>query len=459
MDLLPIMGEIFDNINEGIYILDRKGDYIYCNRAFLALTNAPSKEAILSLNAFRLIPEGRVTKSVAVMAYEQKKKLSIINNVSSPNGNRYRQMATATPIFDGMGEIEYMLVEMIRLDVFKRRYQQAILNEDENSVEVALTDQEEVPRTFVAESPAMKAVLAMAEQVARVDSTVLILGETGTGKEVLANFLHSHSARADKPMVEINCAALPENLLEAELFGYEKGSFTGALNTGKPGMVEEANGGTLFLDEINSLPLALQGKLLRVLESHKSKRIGSVREQEIDFRLLAATNQDLRAQVEAGTFRADLFYRINVVPIVIPPLRDRREDIVPLVLFFLDHFCKKYGRHKVFTRNVLDQMVHYDWPGNVRELQNAVESAMNVANSSILRRKDFSQMEQRMQARKRRQVGSTGDFRLRPARQAFEKELIRDALTAAGGSRVKAAELLDISRTVLYEKMEQYQLK
>lgn len=189
----------------------------------------------------------------------------------------------------------------------------------------------------------MRALLDMAKQVAGVDSTILISGETGTGKEVLANFIHRHSHRADRPMVEINCAALPENLLEAELFGYEKGAFTGALNTGKPGMVEEANGGTLFLDEINSLPLALQGKLLRVLESHKSKRLGAVSEREIDFRLLAATNQDLKTCVEKGSFRADLYYRLNVIPLEIPPLRNRREDIIPLALFFLDHFCKNMG--------------------------------------------------------------------------------------------------------------------
>ena len=320
MEKFPFLSEVFDSINEGIYILNRQGDYIYCNSAFLKMVGATRDDA-LGLNAFRLVPEGQVSISVAVMAFEQKKKLSVVNNVCTPKGYHYRQLATATPIFDSVGEIEYMLVEMVRLDLFKKRYQQAILDEDLDCIEVpGLGDSVgDRPETFVAESQSMRALLDMAKQVAGVDSTILISGETGTGKEVLANFIHRHSHRADRPMVEINCAALPENLLEAELFGYEKGAFTGALNTGKPGMVEEANGGTLFLDEINSLPLALQGKLLRVLESHKSKRLGAVSEREIDFRLLAATNQDLKTCVEKGSFRADLYYRLNVIPLEIPP--------------------------------------------------------------------------------------------------------------------------------------------
>lgn len=379
------LAEIFDNINEGIYILDRDGNYIYCNNAFIKMVQA-TREAVLSLNAFRLVPEGQVSVSVAVMAFEQKKKLSIVNNVITPKGYRYRQLATATPIFDANGEIEYMLVEMVRLDLFKTRYQQAILCEDEHSIEIpelsAALDQNE--DKVIAESPVMKALLRTAAQVAKTDSTVLITGETGTGKEVIANFIHHSSLRSKKPMVAINCAALPENLLEAELFGYEKGSFTGALNSGKPGLVESANGGTLFLDEINSLPLSLQGKLLRVLESRKSKRLGAVKEREIDFRLLAAANQDLKACMADGTFRSDLYYRLNVVPLELPPLRTRREDIIPLATFFLANFCQKYSRTKVFTRQALRQLESYDWPGNIRELKNVVERLLVTSAAGIV---------------------------------------------------------------------------
>jgi len=255
-----LMAEIFDNINEGIYILNRKGDYIYCNNAFLKMVGATREEA-LRLNAFQLIPEGQVSVSVAVTAFTEKKKVSVVNNVLTPKGYHYRQLATATPIFGSGGEVEYMLVETVRLDLLAKRYQQAILYEDDSTIEVPALSPERTraKETIIADSPAMQAILQTAAQVAQTDSTVLISGETGTGKEVLAKYIHRNSSRADAPIIEINCAALPENLLEAELFGYTKGAFTGALNTGKPGLIEAAHGGTLFLDEINSLPLALQG--------------------------------------------------------------------------------------------------------------------------------------------------------------------------------------------------------
>ena len=236
-----LLAEIFDNINEGIYILNRKGDYIYCNNSFLKMVGATREEA-LSLNVFKLIPDGQVSVSVGVLAFAEKKKLSVVNNVLTPKGYHYRQMATATPIFGSDGEVEYMLVETVRLDLLAKQYQQAILYEDDSTIEVPghSLERAKAQETVIADSPAMKAVLETAGQVAQTDSTILISGETGTGKEVLANFIHRSSLRAGDPIIEINCAALPENLLEAELFGYEKGSFTGALNTGKPGLIEAA---------------------------------------------------------------------------------------------------------------------------------------------------------------------------------------------------------------------------
>lgn len=470
MEKSPFLGEIFDNINEGVYILNRQGDYIYCNSAFLKMVGATREDA-LKLNAFRLVPEGQVSVSVAVLAFEQKKKLSIINNVVTPKGYRYRQMATATPIFDSVGEVEYMLVEMIRLDLFKKRYQKAILAEDESCIDLGSFGDgpDAAAPSFVAESPAMKALLAVAAQVAQVDSTVLICGETGTGKEVLTNFIHSHSRRSRQPMVEINCAALPENLLEAELFGYERGAFTGALDAGKPGMVEQANGGTLFLDEINSLPLALQGKLLRVLESRKSKRLGAVAEREIDFRLLAATNQDLKSAVEAGSFRADLYYRLNVIPLEIPPLRERREDIAPLALFFLDQFCQKYGRNKVFSKTVFEQMQRYDWPGNVRELKNVVErllitSAIGTMEiyqvpGNLLGGAEKEPLPAQIYPASWESVYQydPAAFSLKSYMDLCEKQVIADALKRCGSS-YKAAALLKTDQSTVVRKRHKYGL-
>ena len=226
----------FDNLSQGIYILDHAGNYIYCNRAFLDMVEA-DREDILQLNTFQLVPEGQVSKSVGASALEQKQQLTIINTVVTPKGLRYRQLATATPIFDNMGDVVYVLVETTRLEEMTRRYQTALLVEDSSCVDLYTgASVTPAPAEVVAESPAMRTLLALAGHLAQVDATVLLTGETGAGKEVLAQYLHSHSPRSNRELVEINCAALPENLLEAELFGYERGAFTGALNTGRPGL-------------------------------------------------------------------------------------------------------------------------------------------------------------------------------------------------------------------------------
>ena len=465
-----LLAEIFDNINEGIYILNRKGDYIYCNNSFLKMVGA-TREEVLSLNAFKLIPEGQVSVSVAVLAFSEKKKLSVVNNVLTPKGYHYRQMATATPIFGSSGDVDYMLVETVRLDLLAKRYQQAILYEDDRTIEVPdhSLERARAQETIIADSPAMKAVLQTAEQVAQTDSTVLISGETGTGKEVLAKFIHRSSLRADAPIIEINCAALPENLLEAELFGYEKGAFTGALNTGKPGLIEAANGGTLFLDEINSLPLALQGKFLRVLESHKSKRLGAVNEQEIDFRLLAATNQSLKQCVVGGTFRADLYYRLNVIPLEIPPLRNRPEDIVPLATFFLGYYCKRYNRTKVLSRGVLEQMKAYDWPGNVRELKNVVERLLVTSSAGTMEiYQDLAPLVGVESVRSTPPEIYPADweafyqfdpehFSLKSYMEFCEKQVLADALKRCPSS-YKAAALLKTDQSTIVRKRQKYGL-
>ena len=471
MDQLPFQSDIFDHVNEGIYILDRRGNYIYCNQAFLKMVGAAREEA-LSLNAFQLIPEGQVSFSVAVQAFEQKKRLTIINNVVTPKGYHYRQLATATPIFDGQGEVAYMLVEMMRLDLFRRRYQQAILQENEHTIVVPDPDarQENPEEHVVAESAAMVRMLGMAAQVAATDSTVLLLGETGTGKEMLAHYLHQRSGRAGRPLVEVNCAALPENLLEMELFGYERGAFTGALSTGKEGLIEAADGGTLFLDEINSMPLSIQGKLLRVLESRRSKRLGAVKERKIDFRLLAATNQDLKLCVERGTFRSDLYYRINVVPLEIPPLRDRREDIIPLALHFLELYCQKYGRLKTLTRRATEQLRQYDWPGNVRELKNAMERVVVTSASGVTEIEQIPEFLLADAVPPERAHGEpacsdwhspprydSDGFSLKEYLEDCEKAILSDVLKTCGSTH-KAAKFLRIEQSTIVRKKQKYGL-
>lgn len=307
------------------------------------------------------------------------------------------------------------------------------------------------------------AVLRLKEQItqaARSTSTVLIEGETGSGKELIAHSIHAMSMRKAANFVRVNCSAIPAELMESEFFGYAAGAFTGAAKKGKIGRFELANGGSIFLDEVNLLTSTMQPKFLRVLQEMEVDPVGADKSVPIDVRVIAASNIPLELLVEAGQFRSDLYYRLNVIRIQAPPLRERKEDIPLLVENFISRLNYQLGMViEGVGPGAMDLLMSYDWPGNVRELQNAVESAMNAADSPILRKKDFRQVEERLKSRQRRVVAGPGDFRLRPARQAFERELIRDALAAAGGNRARAAQMLDISRTVLYEKMEQYSLK
>lgn len=290
--------------------------------------------------------------------------------------NTFRQMVISTPIFDETGKVRNILAVVRPLDMMNSLYQQA----SQSATVSAFTGVGSTPpvtgKALIAESPAMQGILTTVATVAAVDSAVLITGESGTGKEVIAQFIHDASPRNKRDLIVINCASLPENLLEAELFGYEKGAFTGAAPGGKMGLFEAAHGGTLFLDEINSMLLNLQGKVLRALETKTIQRVGSTKSKQVDFRLLTASNEDLTKLVEEKRFRADLYYRLAVIPIRLPPLRERREDIVPLALHFLDMYCRKYSKIKTFTKQTLHLISQYPWPGNVRELKNFVERSV-----------------------------------------------------------------------------------
>jgi PAS domain S-box-containing protein len=456
---------LFDNIDVAIHIINHSGDVIYCNIAFLKLTNT-DRDKIIGCNVHQMLADGLVKRSVAVKTLKEKRKVSMINNVITHNGFEYRQLATGTPIFDSFGEIEYVIHESIRLDILERRLQEAVIAKD-NEIPIAKL---ETSPSIIAESLDMRKVLVMANQFAQVDSPVVITGETGTGKEVMAHYIHRNSNRAKLPLVEINCAAVPENLIEAELFGYDKGAFTGALDTGKKGLIEKADGGILFLDEINSMSMSLQGKLLRVLETHKIKKLGSTQDHFIDFRLMVATNKDLKKCVQNGTFRADLYYRLSVIELKIPPLRERKKDIMPLTIFFLKRLCKKYGMTKVFSKRVIQQLEDYNWPGNVRELKNVVERILITSSPKILEiqiipdniiYEDYSKncREDRFNTK----LDSTnysfelGEFSLNEYREMYEKELMAHVLQLCG-STYKAAKLLKVNQSTIARKKKKYNL-
>jgi DNA-binding NtrC family response regulator len=301
-------------------------------------------------------------------------------------------------------------------------------------------------KNIVARSDKMQAVLALVERVAPTNSTVLIGGESGVGKDLVARAIHEHSQRASGPFIKINSTAIPETLLESELFGYEKGAFSGA-TASKPGKFEMANNGTLFLDEIGDVPAATQVKLLRILQDREFERLGSTRTQKVDVRLVAATNRDLRAALEEGTFREDLYYRLNVVAIDIPPLREHREDIPALAEFFLQKSARESGKAvQGITPPAMKMLMDFHWPGNVRELQNVLERAVTLSTGSTLDVGDIH-----IDAPVRRTHADAGSAALPEGMtlEQYEEELLREALKRANGNKSQAARALGLSRNAL----------
>jgi DNA-binding NtrC family response regulator len=290
-------------------------------------------------------------------------------------------------------------------------------------------------------------------RVAQTDSTVLITGESGTGKELVAKAIHEHSARRKFPFAVVNCAALPENLIESELFGYEKGAFTGALSR-KPGKFESAEGGTVFLDEIGELPLASQPKLLRVLQEHTFERLGGGQSVTADFRVVAATNRSLEEDVAAGRFRRDLYFRLNVVPIALPSLRNRRPDIVLLAEHFLQHYSQKHGfRLTGFTEEAILKLQRYTFPGNVRELEHIVERAVLQGGGRVITPDLVTTEDNTGSASRTSEFEKLLDLPFRESVQAWERLLIDRSLEAANGNKAEAARRLGIHRRLLYEKL------
>jgi two-component system, NtrC family, response regulator AtoC len=308
---------------------------------------------------------------------------------------------------------------------------------------------------FVVVDPAMNRVLDLADRVAPTDLTVLVLGESGSGKDVLANYLHRRSPRAPHRLVTLNCGAVPETLIESELFGHEKGAFTGAA-TAKQGLIEAADRGTLFLDEIGELPLQLQVKLLRVLEDRQVWRVGALEPRMIDVRFVAATNRDLEQQVAAGKFREDLYYRLNGISLDVPPLRERPADIVPLAKYFLAEIARSLGRPApLLTPAACDKLSGHAWPGNVRHLKNVVHRALVMANGDSIGPDD---LEVRESATSLPVESITDPERLRDLADDAERRRTVEAIEACAGNQTRAAEMLGITRRVLVRRLEKYKL-
>ena len=455
--------EVLDNLEDGVAIYDAEGNYVFVNTVMIKWRNL-SREEFLKKNVHDFIPI--IDVCVFDLVCQQKQKVSRLQyyrdfqDASKPKRLR---LVTGTPFFNADGSIRWVFTTLVDIQRFEGECSR-LAAQKEMIVSSRLDNLEPiVSEQIIAASPVTRQLLTLAENMARLDSTVLLYGESGTGKEVFASFIHEHSTRSSRKMITVNCASIPENLIEAELFGYEKGSFTGASKEGKTGLVEAADKSTLFLDEINSLPLAVQGKLLRLIEDKSIQRVGSVRTRKIDFRLIAATNRDLEEMVRKGEFREDLFYRLNVIPLTIPPIRSRKEDIIPLCDYFLDQFGHKYDLRKTFSKAVHKQILSYDWLGNVREIRNFVERMVVMTPYTTT---EINSIPEGVLSGIKEPVDdpvistsySVPEIRAAAYSDKLTRESILEALEMFGGHRQKTADYLGISRRYLQYKIHEYRI-
>ena len=384
MTVIWYFSSIIENAPDGIYITDGDANAVLINKAFETISGLKRKD-LLYRNHRDLEKQGIIAKSCALEVLRQRRSVTIIHEYLTTGR---QALDTCTPVFDKGGNI-LMTVSSIRdltqLNVLEARYEEEIglrqkYEKQLEHIRERISQNEEL----IAEDEKMTDVLILANKMAQVESVVMITGETGVGKEEVAQYIHRYGSRADKPFVGVNCGAIPETLIESELFGYESGAFTGAKKGGKAGLFEAAEGGTLFLDEVGELPLNIQVRLLRCLQTKKITRVGGTKEIPVDVRVISATNRDLKEMVGKGSFREDLYYRLCVVPIAIPPLRERIRDIKAFADYFLDKYNQQYHYHKRFSEPAYRALFSYNWPGNVREMKNIVEYAVVTSESNTI---------------------------------------------------------------------------
>ncbi|GAB4303361.1 MAG: hypothetical protein Kow0090_18910 [Myxococcota bacterium] len=434
-----ILETIINSMTEGAIACDNEMNIVSFSQRSQEITGYNEKDMLgkrmEEILGAEVCKESGPLKRVLTNANTQE---SFVNEVKTKSGNLLPVEVTATPLVDLKGKVRggLVLIRDVRPEMHLR---ELVLSQNKYA-------------QIVGRSETMRRIYEIIEQVAPTDASVFITGESGTGKELVARAMHYKSKRSAHPFVAINCAALPAELLESELFGYEKGAFTGAVQS-KRGRFELAGGGTLFLDEIGELPLLMQAKLLRVLEEKVITRIGSTTSFPIDVRIVSATNREMDKMVEEGSFRRDLYYRLKVVPINIPPLRERREDIEPITIHYLEEYAKKHDQKpKILSPAVRKVFYDYDWHGNVRELFNVLEYALTMCRGDVIELED---LPYQLKPSESQQGGSysAAEKREFPVINS-ERNKIISALSAAGGNRSKAAEILGVDRSTLWRKMK-----
>ena len=437
-----------------IHITDGEGNILFINEAYTRITGI-APEIYLGRNIFDVEREGVLYKgSVSEQVIRTGRQ---VNNIAHIHGKDIDVLVTGVPIFDEAGQIELVVANTRDISGLKAMEQELqSLTEERKKAEEELAylrRRQMGDRRATHESQAMRMVAELIDTVAGTDVTVLITGESGTGKELAANEIYEKSPRAGKPFIKVNCAAIPAELLESELFGYEDGAFTGARKAGKAGLFELANTGVILLDEVGDMPMALQTKLLRVIQQRELRRIGGSNPIKLDIRIIASTNKDLRQAVREGTFREDLYYRLNVVPLHLKPLRERREDIPRLVETFCGEFNKKYGKNTSVAPDGIDLLLGYSWPGNIRELENLVERLVVTSLGGTITRAQVY----RALAPAGMQLQQEGEERatLKEQVAVFEQEIIRAAVAREGSLR-RAAAALGVDHSTLVKKCKRY---
>ncbi|MEQ2456464.1 sigma-54 interaction domain-containing protein [Flavonifractor hominis] len=446
--------KVCENLYDGIHITDGEGRVLFINQAYTRTTGILPEE-LLGRKVADIEAEGKLYKgSVTGKVLECRQRVNSVATIFKLNKE---VLVTGTPVFDEAGNIVLVVTNTRDFPELKRLEQQLLtLTEESKKANEELTylrRQQAGDRQLFYRSQAMASVMELVRTVAPTDVTVLITGESGTGKELVANEIYHHSDRVDKPFIKVNCAAIPGELLESELFGYEDGAFTGAKRAGKAGMFELANTGVILLDEIGDMPLPLQTKLLRVLQQRELMRIGGSRPIRLDIRVIASTNKDLQEEVRQGRFREDLFYRLNVVPLEIKPLRERPEDIPYLAERFCQSFNKKYGKDARISDEAMQLILAYRWPGNIRELENLIERIVVTSPGGVVTRGTVYNALNPGGMRLGGRVME--DATLRQQVSAFEREVILHTVERAGSIR-KAARLLGVDHSTLVKKCRQY---
>ena len=440
---------IFDSAQDAIFIDDKAGVTQWMNKAATQLYQV-AKEDVIGKSIDEQEKLGIFYPSVAKMAFTKQEEVTILHN----NKNGKKLMTTGTPIFDKKGKIKKIITtsrDMTELISLKNQ-----LEDVHNTLEELKEEQQERIGSMIIKSKKMKDVIQLAKRLSRIDSTVLITGESGVGKGEIAKFIHLFGEKQDRPFVKVNCGAIPESLLESELFGYEPGAFTGSKKQGKPGLFEMAQNGTLFLDEISELPLNLQVKILHAIQDKEIQRVGGIKPTAVNVRIITATNRDLSELVQKQLFREDLYYRLNVIPINISPLRERTDDIFPLLTYFLKKYNEKFKVDKRLDSNAIDVLIKYRWPGNVRELENIIERIVITTKDQVILPENLPNFILG-QEHKQNDVRLSLRNTLRQTVEEVEIQVISAAAEKYRTTR-EIAKALNVSQPTIVRKMNKYKI-